>query len=120
MVAKVFAAARRKQAPHVSLVDFGLDDIEIGDDVQVTKAWLALPQRKRTRWVEIRGDETALRLLGIEYALHPLALEDALRPSQRPKEERYETHAQIVVPALCRPTETLKRPRSRRRTFLYL
>ena len=98
MVAKVFAAARRKQAPHVSLVDFGLDDIEIGDDVQVTKAWLALPQRKRTRWVEIRGDETALRLLGIEYALHPLALEDALRPSQRPKEERYETHAQIVVP----------------------
>ena len=90
MVAKVFAAARRKQAPHVSLVDFGLDDIEIGDDVQVTKAWLALPQRKRTRWVEIRGDETALRLLGIEYALHPLALEDALRPSQRPKEERYD------------------------------
>jgi magnesium transporter len=98
MVAKVFAAARRKQAPRVSLVDFGLDDIEIGDDVQVTKAWLALPQKKRTRWVEIRGDETALRLLGIEYALHPLALEDALRPSQRPKEERYETHAQIVVP----------------------
>ena len=37
-------------------------------------------------------------MLGIEYALHPLALEDALRPSQRPKEERYETHAQIVVP----------------------
>ena len=97
MVAKVFAAARRKK-PLVSLVDFGLDDIEIGDDVQVTKAWLALPQKKRTRWVEIRGDETALRLLGIEYALHPLALEDALRPSQRPKEERYETHAQIVVP----------------------
>ena len=48
--------------------------------------------------MEIRGDETALRLLGIEYALHPLALEDALRPSQRPKEERYETHTQIVVP----------------------
>ena len=55
MVAKVFAAARRKQAPHVSLVDFGLDDIDIGDSVEVTKAWLALPQKKRTRWVEIRG-----------------------------------------------------------------
>ena len=38
--------------------------------------------------MEIRGDETALRLARwIEYALHPLALEDALRPSQRPKED---------------------------------
>ena len=65
MVAKVFAAARRKQAPCVALVDFGLDDIEIGDSVQVTKAWLARPSTKRTRWVEIRGDETALRLMAV-------------------------------------------------------
>ena len=68
MVAKVFAAARRKQAPRVALVDFGLDDIDIGDSIEVTKAWLARPSTKRTRWVEIRGDETALRLLGIECA----------------------------------------------------
>ena len=44
MVAKVFAAARRKK-PLVSLVDFGLDDIDIGDDIEVTKAWLARLQR---------------------------------------------------------------------------
>ena len=99
MVAKVFAAARRKQAPHVSLVDFGLDDIEIGDDVQVTKAWLALPQRKRTRWVEIRGDETALRLLGIRGA-RSTRWRSKTRCGAPPKGRRRSalTHAQIVVP----------------------
>lgn len=97
MVAKVFAS-RRTHAPRVALVDFGLDAIDMADGVEVTAPWLLLPKPRQTRWIEIRGDETALRLLGIEYALHPLALEDALRPSQRQKEERYETHSQVVVP----------------------
>ena len=36
--------------------------------------------------------------MAIKYALHPLALEDALRRDQRPKEEKFETHTQIIVP----------------------
>ena len=66
----------------------------------VTRDFLMCPRPhwSRTRWYEIRGSESALKLLGIKYALHPLAIEDALRATQRPKEERYDTHSQIIVP----------------------
>ena len=89
---RVFAAARRK-TPHVSLVDFGLDDIEIGDSVQVTG--VARASSKKDARVEIRGTRR-VTLTRIEYA-HPLALEDALRPSKA-KEERYDPRR--VVPDL--------------------
>ena len=46
MVAKVFAAADGSRRLMYHWWTLGLDDIEIGDDVQVTKAWLALPQKK--------------------------------------------------------------------------
>ena len=52
----------------------------------------------RTRWIEARGGEAALKLLGVKFGLHPLALEDALTQSQRPKAERYAEHLHIVAP----------------------
>ncbi|EGB12297.1 hypothetical protein AURANDRAFT_12131, partial [Aureococcus anophagefferens] len=49
-------------------------------------------------WIEARGGEAALKLLGVKFGLHPLALEDALTQSQRPKAERYAEHLHIVAP----------------------
>lgn len=42
-------------------------------------------------WVDVTGtrDVERIRAIGERYGLHPLALEDALNPSQRPKVEEY-------------------------------
>ena len=95
MVAKVFAAARRKQAPHVSLVDFGLDDIDIGDSVQVTKKPARASSKKKDAVGRDPRRRDSIKLLAVwnqpvrrvRAILHPLALEDAL-PSRRRVEGR--------------------------------
>jgi len=48
-------------------------------------------------WLDLAGpDERELELLGELFGFHPLALEDALHPAQRPKLDRYEDYAFIV------------------------
>mmetsp|Transcript_24647 Transcript_24647/g.76022 ORF Transcript_24647/g.76022 Transcript_24647/m.76022 type:complete len:499 (-) Transcript_24647:51-1547(-) len=100
MMEKVLLDAARAP-PTCCLVDFSETESDMPPDrVAVTRDFLTCPRPywSRTRWYEIRGSENALKLLGIKYALHPLAIEDALRATQRPKEERYDTHSQIIVP----------------------
>ena len=53
-------------------------------------------------WVDVvapTADE--LRLIGEEFAFHPLALEDAARPHQRPKLDPYDGFFFLVFYALC-------------------
>jgi magnesium transporter len=46
-----------------------------------------------TIWLDLRGpDHDDLAVLSEEFGLHPLAVEAALRPSQRPKLDCYRTH----------------------------
>ena len=46
-----------------------------------------------TIWLDLRGpDHDDLAVLSEEFGLHPLAVEAALRPSQRPKLDRYRSH----------------------------
>lgn len=50
------------------------------------------PKWVQTRWINVSGAESAVTLkrLAVQYNLHPLALEDALSPTQhRPKAEVY-------------------------------
>ena len=130
MVAKVFAAARRKQAPHVSLVDFGLDDIEM--EMSASHEGVARASSKGharavhlmvPAWVEIRGDEMALRADRHRVALHGGGAEDApltalAATGRRPPRATRRTR-RLWFPDLLY-METLKRPRSRRRNVLYL
>lgn len=57
-----------------------------------------------TRWVHVTGKDkeasaSTLQKLAVLYALHPLALEDALSPeSHRPKAELYSSHYFIMCP----------------------
>ena len=45
------------------------------------------PESRRVRWLNVGGlgDVELLRRLGQHFHIHPLALEDTLDPSQRPK-----------------------------------
>jgi magnesium transporter len=46
-----------------------------------------------TVWLDLLGpDHDDLAVLSEEFGLHPLAVEAALRPSQRPRLDRYRTH----------------------------
>ena len=126
MMEKVLLDAARAP-PTCCLVDFSETESDMPPDrVAVTRDFLTCPRPywSRTRWYEIRGSENALKLLGIKYALHPLAIEDALRATQRPKEERYDTrggratvsprssHRELTAPSQAFPNH---RPALRRR-----
>lgn len=78
-------------------MDYDAESIREADVATITE--LPLPQPGRTVWIEFNGlaDVEALRALGERYNLHPLALEDALHTSQRPKLDLYENTAFIVA-----------------------
>ena len=51
-----------------------------------------------TIWLDLRGPDRAdLAVLSEEFGLHPLAVEAALRPSQRPKLDRYRSHLLLTA-----------------------
>ena len=51
-----------------------------------------------TIWLDLRGPEDGdLAVLSEEFGLHPLAVEAALHPSQRPKLDRYPSHLFLTV-----------------------
>ena len=51
-----------------------------------------------TIWLDLRGpDHDELGVLSEEFGLHPLAVEAALRPSQRPKLDRYRSHLLLTA-----------------------
>lgn len=58
---------------------------------------ITLRNCKGIRWIDATG-ETVLKTLAVRYGFHPLALEDALSPHQRPKVERYPSHVLFVLP----------------------
>src|SRR3990172_4586840 len=48
-------------------------------------------------WIEITGDRlSVLAELGIQYGIHPLALEDCLHRDQHPKLEDFDNHQFLV------------------------
>jgi magnesium transporter len=52
-----------------------------------------LPDESVTIWLDLLDpDHDDLTVLSEEFGLHPLAVEAALRPSQRPKLDRYRSH----------------------------
>jgi magnesium transporter len=54
---------------------------------------------QRVTWINIDGlgDIEVLRVLGSQFNLHPLALEDVLDTAQRPKVEQYDNYLFIVA-----------------------
>ena len=57
-----------------------------------------LTDERTTIWLDLRDpDPSDLEVLGHEFGLHPVALEDALYDWERPKLDRYRTHLFLTV-----------------------
>ncbi len=83
--------------PVVRLVCYDANTLEERDvgDVET----LACLREDRVSWVDVRGlgDEALLRRIGELFAIHPLALEDAVNVPQRAAATLYEQQQVIVV-----------------------
>jgi magnesium transporter len=80
-----------------------LEELEISS-ISILKEKL---DPSRVNWVNINGfgDGTFMQQLGEIFGLHPLALEDVLNTTQRPKLEQYEDHLFIVSELVYFDTE---------------
>jgi len=82
------------------------------------------PEWVQTRWINIDRSSTdtvesavsTMKKLAAKYKFHPLAIEDALSPSIRPKAETFASHYLIIFPVLSLEVERppLTRPKSAR------
>ena len=83
--------------PKIRLVSYDANAIEERDVDDV--ATFAGLREDRVAWVDVRGlgDEAVLRRIGEIFAIHPLALEDAVNVPQRAATTLYEQQQVIVV-----------------------
>jgi magnesium transporter len=77
--------------PAIHVIDYTADAIRECEitDVEALAEYVA---GDSVTWVDVQGigDEATIRRIGDIFALHPLALEDAINVPQRPKAEVYE------------------------------
>src|SRR3954467_1046257 len=92
---------RRK--PVITLIEYDrtfLEERVIEDAAEL----LSHLNNQRVTWINIDGlgDIEVLRALGSQFNLHPLALEDVLDTTQRPKVEQYDNYLFIVAHMIYR------------------
>jgi magnesium transporter len=87
-----------QEAPVITLIEYGPDSFEERRNVGCEELLVHLDNELVT-WINIDGfgDLTVLRTLGQRFNLHPLALEDVLDITQRPKVEQYDDYLFIVA-----------------------
>jgi magnesium transporter len=75
----------------ISNVGIYIDGKRDRSEVQLVDAFEACAEGGGFAWIDlVNPTEEELALVGAEFSMHPLALEDALRPHQRPKIESFE------------------------------
>lgn len=87
-----------EEPPVITLIEYGPDSFEERRNVGCEELLVHLDNELVT-WINIDGfgDLTVLRTLGERFNLHPLALEDVLDITQRPKVEQYDDYLFIVA-----------------------
>lgn len=85
-------------APVITLIEYGPDCLEERKDVGCDELLQHLDNELVT-WINIDGlgDLSVLQILGERFNLHPLALEDVLETTQRPKVEQYDDYLFIIA-----------------------
>jgi magnesium transporter len=100
-------------APRIHLVRYSPESLTSHETQDLAELRGAL-DGPDTVWVDVRGlgDEATLRALGEIFALHPLALEDAVNIPQRAKSEIYEHYQLIIarVPVIDAEGDDLRTP----------
>jgi magnesium transporter len=91
-------AAESAQPPVIHVMSFGRDRMD-EEQVDTIDAALARLAPGTVTWINIDGlgDPTVLARLGERLGLHPLALEDTLDVTHRPKAERFDKHIFLVL-----------------------
>jgi magnesium transporter len=82
----------------VIIIDYN-EDIYNLHELETFKIDFNKFEKDFTRWIKVRGfsDIELIELLGKQFNLHPLVLEDILSQNQRPKFEDYENYIFIVI-----------------------
>ena len=87
-----------RRQPAITLIEYDRTHLEerVIEDRQELLSHL---DNQHVTWINIDGlgDIEVLRVLGSQFNLHPLALEDVLDTTQRPKVEQYDNYLFIVV-----------------------
>ncbi len=81
------------------MVDYGPDNSEVFENIQLEDTYPYLKKTESKTWVRISGlhDEIAVEALGGHLGIHPLVLEDIMNTTQRPKIEDYDDYLYVVV-----------------------
>jgi magnesium transporter len=84
--------------PKIIVVEYdeqGVERREIDDPRQLSE----IGRDDRITWVDVQGlgDEAILRAIGDTFALHPVALENAVNVPQRAKSELYQGHQLVIA-----------------------
>ncbi|KAI9329448.1 hypothetical protein BDR26DRAFT_1011723, partial [Obelidium mucronatum] len=97
---------------HVTVVDYSDTQIETKliayDNLASFFLRTEKPAWSGVRWINLSGlDFNAMKVLGLEFKLHPLAVEDVFHLPQRIKADFFEDHLYVsmLLPLLRLPTE---------------
>jgi len=84
--------------PEISLIEYDAHTIQ-ERKVERIEETFSCPENGKVSWINISGlgDVEILRQVGLNFRIHPLALEDMLNTGQRPKVEEYENQLFIVL-----------------------
>ena len=84
--------------PEISLIEYDAHTIQ-ERKVERIEETFSSPENGKVSWINISGlgDVEILRQVGLNFRIHPLALEDMLNTGQRPKVEEYENQLFIVL-----------------------
>src|SRR6516164_773501 len=94
----VAPAEQAGHKPVVKLIEYDAHSLEEHEVENVEEVFKCLENQK-VSWIDISGlgDVELFRRLGQHFQFHPLALEDALSPGQRPKVDEYEGQLFILL-----------------------
>src|ERR1044072_3976218 len=93
--------------PVITLIEYDRTHLE-ERVIENTEELLPHLDNQRVTWINIDGlgDIEVLRALGTRFNLHPLALEDVLDTTQRPKVEQYDNYLFLVIQMLYRDRQS--------------
>ena len=94
----VAPADQEGQKPEILLIEYDAHAIQEKKVERIEETFSSLENGK-VNWINISGlgDVEMLRQVGLNFRIHPLALEDMLNTGQRPKVEEYEKQLFIVL-----------------------
>ena len=86
---------------NISLLSYDTNSIDEHNKM-TSESFSGLSFENRVNWINIEGlaNEAEIKNIGKVFSIHPLALEDAMNPSQRPKWESYEDFDFLIIPMI--------------------